>query len=92
MTHEEVMERVRTEIQNIILQNSGRVLGVASASNQILSIPEILIKDPDQSLPENPYKPKAGEQIRTGRQNLYEQSQQDMLKEHWMRMLPKEEK
>lgn len=55
MTHEEVMEQVIHNIREILrVVNSIRDFGMGTAYNeyvnQILSIPEILIKDPDQSV------------------------------------------
>ena len=63
-------------------------------ANDIVSIPEILIKDPDQSLPENPYEPPLD-----GTQGIWSDiviaTQKRMLKSdkngsHWIKVLPKE--
>lgn len=107
MAHEEVMEQVERKVRRLILNNSEHYLAeglekdyiamVDSISNAILSIPEILIKDPDQSLPHIPERDADGLPIGSWLVSAGMFAQQDMLKPDenssvWVKVLPKEEK
>lgn len=56
MTQEEVMEQVKHQVFHILNENTDenyrfkRGVTMVEVTEQILSIPEILIKDPDQTL------------------------------------------
>lgn len=69
-------------------------ISVDEATDGILAIPELLEKDPDQSLPDNPYsfeEPTLAivQMIDGWMHKGYEKAQQDMLKENWVKVKEK---
>lgn len=96
----EVMEQVATIIRTetrVHHRVDGSAIAEDDVAHQILSIPEILIKDPDQSLPEIPEVPIYSDKPYTDAEKgawrmgalTYKHK---LLKEHWSKVLPKEEK
>ena len=86
MTHKEVMEQVK---KTIIQDVQGYLVGKSEdfkktlaedIAKSILSIPEILIKDPDQSLPSNPYGARTNQEV-------YHRAISDFKKENWVKVL-----
>jgi len=107
MTHEEVMEQVEAQIDTILLDLITEIrdrpkdeawmvttLRTLPRTKQIVSLPEIVIKDPDQSLP------RVGEfhnRIHPHLSGMYKATYINGMeylkgKENWVRVLPKEEK
>ncbi len=90
----EVMEQVVKAIRDIVcrrkrLDFEGYCVGFDDygIEKEILSIPEILIKDPDQSLPDH--------EIFEGGNIVsftIDVAQKHMLKENWVKCYPREEK
>lgn len=93
MTHEEVMEQVKDKIKRAMswkeedLEGQSTEIWLERKIDHILSILEILIKDPDQSLP---YSDVPVITNYTQEYNeIYRQAQRTMLKEHWVKVMPK---
>ena len=99
---EQVMEQINTklkfhearleDIKREERTTEGYIIGEESNRNktikEILSIPEILIKDPDQSLPECPYSYKGWTQYE---ESICKNAYQQMKDEGWVKTL-KEDK
>lgn len=102
MTHEKVMEQVRKEFRfqicggiNGDITNcekeyckdcSFKMPNLEEVLDKLFSIPEILIKDPDQSLPATYFANRKKMPWITD-YDVEVCAQQDMLKEHWVKML-----
>lgn len=105
MAQEEVREQIGIEGIKLLQEFGididyytplGRKWG-GKLANQILSIPELLIKDPDQSLPKcdveyNPLACGAEDDTDNCYRGGWDASQGEMLKENWVKVIPKENK
>ena len=88
MTHEEVMERVREDVLQIIRH----AYSPEDALGKILSIPRLRVEDPDQSLPDMVFPSKFSSIQTSLLLKLRDHIVKYLKADNWKRVLPKEEK